>query len=270
MKKPKAEVGTYFLLSRNIFDSAIWRDDPHILKLFVYLLGNARHSNTPKKYPHVVIKRGEIVRSLSQISEDNEYLCNNSIKRWSRGKVSRMLKMLEKQEYISIASDTYGTHLSITNYDTYQTPNNYTSNTSDTASNTSDTARGINKNEYNGKNEKKITTTDVFNYFISKKNLTSHKEFTTEMKNAIDVAKKRGGYSNSDLLVLVDRHSDIVEATKDNGQYSVKRRSLIQFFGQKVSGGTSLICSEYSDEGDKWIRYKDGNVQTNEEVKSFG
>ena len=123
---------TYFILSRNIFESAIWRDDPHILKLFIYLIGNARHSRKDKVYPKIKIKRGELVTSLMQISEDNEYVLNGIIKKWSRQKVSRMLKLLEDQNYIKRVSDTYGTHINICNYDIYQSPDTYKTDTDGT------------------------------------------------------------------------------------------------------------------------------------------
>ena len=121
-----------FLLARQIFESAIWRDDPHVLKLFIYLMGQARHNTKPKKYPSFEIKRGELVTSLAKIAEENEYSQNGTIKTWARMKISRMLDLLEKQGYIKKLCDTYGTHISICNYNTYQDINNYKCDTSGT------------------------------------------------------------------------------------------------------------------------------------------
>ena len=114
-----------FLLARQIFESAIWRDDPHVLKLFIYLMGKARHNIKPKKYPSFEIKRGELITSLAKIAEDNEYHQNSRLKIWARMKISRMLDLLEKQGYIKRLCDTYGTHISICNYNVYQDINNY-------------------------------------------------------------------------------------------------------------------------------------------------
>jgi len=138
----------FIVLSRAIFDSAIWRDNPHVLKLFIYLLGVARYKKTPKKYPHFEVNRGEILTSLNDISEDNEYF-ENKIKKWSRSKVSRMLQVLEEQGYITKLSDTYGTHLSICNYDHYQTLGNYVSNSDETG-----VKRLCNGSEHNSKQDK--------------------------------------------------------------------------------------------------------------------
>jgi len=123
---------TYFILTRKIFESAIWRDDPHILKLFIYLIGMARHQKYPKKYPGFDVKRGELITSLSNISENNEFIKNGRLQSWGRSKVSRMLKVLIEQGYIQVLSDTYGTHISICNYDTYQSPDTYKPNTTET------------------------------------------------------------------------------------------------------------------------------------------
>lgn len=149
---------SYFIISRNLFDSAIWRDDPHVLKLFIWLIGTARHDIKPKKYPSVTINRGELVTSLSEIVENNEYVSKNAIRKWSRAKVSRMLNRLQKEGYISIVSDTYGTHISICNYCHYQDPERYKADRSETGvkqeCNGSETGRGINNNDNNVKKDK--------------------------------------------------------------------------------------------------------------------
>jgi len=108
------------LLARVIEESAIWRDDLHLLKLFMYLILHARHNKKPKRYPGFEVKRGELVTSLNDIAEANEWLEHNAVRRWSRQKVSRMLVKLEKQGRVSLIADTYGTHLRVCNYETYQ------------------------------------------------------------------------------------------------------------------------------------------------------
>lgn len=142
---------TYFIITRKIFDSAIWRDDPHILKLFIYLIGHAMHSKESKKYNSFEIKRGELVTSLSIIADDNEYMKFGKLQRWSRAKVSRMLETLKEQNYIEIISDTYGTHIKVCNYYTYQDPNTYKSDTTETqlkqTCNAPETKLNINNND---------------------------------------------------------------------------------------------------------------------------
>jgi len=125
------------------------------LKLFIYLIGSARHSSKPKKYPNLTIKRGELVTSLEQIATDNEYIEGGRLIRWSRQKVSRMLAKLVNEARIGCIADTYGTHIRIINYNTYQDPNTYRADTSGTVveqmRDETGTEVGINNNGNNGK-----------------------------------------------------------------------------------------------------------------------
>ncbi len=98
----------------------------------------------------------------------------------------------------------------------------------------------------------------LFDYYL-KLGLIAHKSLTPEMKNAIDTARRRGGYTWDDLKTMLDRHACVVDLTKGNGEFAVRPRGLPEFFGQKVKDGTALICSEYADGGAKWELYKDGN-----------
>ena len=98
---------------------------------------------------------------------------------------------------------------------------------------------------------------EVFEHYMTL-GLIKHKAFTPEMRNAIDVARRRGKYSWDELKTMLDRHAHIVKLTAGEGEYAVKPRPLTEFFGQRVNGGTALICSEYADDGAKWLRYKNG------------
>jgi len=115
----------FVLMSRGIIESKIWTEDPDLLKLFLYLIIKARHDRNPKNYPQVTIKRGELITSLSKLSEANESTKNRQIIQWSSTKIMRMLNKLQEDGYIKILNDTYGTHISICNYDIYQNPKLY-------------------------------------------------------------------------------------------------------------------------------------------------
>jgi hypothetical protein len=226
----------YFLLSRNIFESAIWRDDPHILKLFIYLIGKSRHSKVPKKYPRVLIKQGELVTSLSQISEDNEYIWNKGIRSWSRSKVSRMLETLEKQGYIKVMTDTYGTHISICNYKTYQNPKSYKSNSYETTlqqpCNNPATTLNINNNDNNDNNENndkeyilrlfdrfwnmydvKKAKDDCLDYWKGVKNLKNGKKMNMEMR-----------------LTIITSVPDYVSVTNKDGTFPSRKHPKTYLF----------------------------------------
>lgn len=193
----------YFILSRQIFESAIWRDDSNILKLFIYLIGKARHSSDPKKYNGFKICRGELVTSLSQIAENNEYIANGRLKVWSRSKVSRMLSTLKEHKYIDILSDTYGTHISICNYSTYQDVSSYKSNTSATplqrACNGDETQMGTNNNGKNVKNEKENPPNPQGDVVGEKANTPKKSRLTEAKKKRVKVT------DNSSMMIRIGR-----------------------------------------------------------------
>jgi len=152
----------YALFARAVYDSRLWQCPPDVWKLATHLILSARHKHEPKKFPGFEIKRGELVTSLSDIADACQWYENRKVRKWSRQKVSRMLEQLKEIGFLTDKSDTYGTHLSICNYESYQTPDNYKSDNFETTveqpCNNSETAPGTNKNAKNGdnvKNEKK-------------------------------------------------------------------------------------------------------------------
>jgi hypothetical protein len=96
----------------------------------------------------------------------------------------------------------------------------------------------------------------VFDYYLTL-DLIKHKSLTTEMKNAIDRARRIGGYDWDMLKELLRRHDLVVRWTANDGEFKTHKRELVKFFGQKIAGGTELICSEYTDDGAKWIKHKE-------------
>ena len=116
--------GGYVLLARAIEQSALWRDPPEILKLFIYLLLRARYKAEPKQFDGFQEKRGELVTSLADIAKDNEYYQRGRVQ-WSRQKVGRMLEKLQRQGRIELIPDTYGTHVKVCHYELYQNPEAY-------------------------------------------------------------------------------------------------------------------------------------------------
>ena len=211
---------TYFILSRKIFESAIWRDDPHILKLFIYLVGMARHYNKPQSYPTFKIKRGELVTSLRNISDDNEYF-NKTVRKWSSGKVSRMLHKLQEQGYINILADTYGTHLKICNYDTYQTTTNYGANSSGTEANSSGTVVETNNNDNNGKNVNNVNI--AFEKFW---NLYDNKQAMADCEaywNGDKPLKNKKCINNKDRELCIKKLPAYVKNTYKDGTYPTRK-----------------------------------------------
>jgi len=104
-----------FHIARSIFSSDIWEDDPHLLKLWIYLIGNAVFTKNSPLY-------GTLDVSYRQIQEDNKYIPEKgTVKRkWSLEKIKNMLKKLEDQGRIICNRTRQGTHIKIVKYSDYQ------------------------------------------------------------------------------------------------------------------------------------------------------
>jgi len=93
----------------------------------------------------------------------------------------------------------------------------------------------------------------VFDHYMTL-NLKRHRAYTKDMQKAIETAMKNNKYDEEYCKTLLDRHKQVVEATK-NTDYPVKERGLAEFFGQKVYGAKHLICSEYEEGGKYYEGY---------------
>jgi len=211
---------TYFILSRQIFESAIWRDDPHILKLFIYLVGMAKHSKTPKKYPKFKVCRGELVTSLHQLSENNEYF-NKGLRKWSSGKVSRMLHKLQEQGYITLLADTYGTHIRICNYDTYQDTKQYGANSCETVAGSCETVVETYNNDNNVKNDKNVNILfeTFWNIYDSRKARSDCEAYW----NANRKLKTKKFMTNEDRELCIKNLPAYVNNTNKDGTYPTRK-----------------------------------------------
>lgn len=191
MRENKLKDGC-ILLARVIEESSIWRDDPHLLKLFIYLILNARHNKKPKRYPGFEVNRGELITSLNSIAEANEWIERNAVRRWSRQQVSRMLAKLQKQERVSLIADTYGTHLKVCNYEAYQNLKTYKRTEPDSSVTVADS--GVTVLDINNNDNNDITTTspaEIYQTFISywnsKERLPKIRYLTDKRRDALRV-----------------------------------------------------------------------------------
>ena len=102
-------------------------------------------------------------------------------------------------------------------------------------------------------NNTRVQYKDIYDYYISL-GLINHRSYTTAMREAIKSAMENNNYTLEYCKTLLDRHKQVVEATK-NSEYPVRPRGLAEFFGQKVNGAKHLICSEYEEGGIKYEKY---------------
>lgn len=131
--------GGSFNIARKIFESPIWIKPPLYLKVFLFLIGKANHSDIEKN--GMLYKRGELVTTYDKIIKGVTYVQN---RKWifpTLKQVRRILDWLESEGMVlanpiqverptgadpTASSRAYiGIRIVIINYDTYQTQISY-------------------------------------------------------------------------------------------------------------------------------------------------
>jgi hypothetical protein len=132
--------GGGFTMARKLFRSAIWLKDPLYLKIWIWIIGKASHSNHEKnghKYG-----RGEFVTTHDEIVKAGMFVHNRKRTYPSTKKIRVILKWLEKEGMIRVeplksglgrtgADPTahtgayIGVKITVINYGTYQDLENY-------------------------------------------------------------------------------------------------------------------------------------------------
>lgn len=104
----------FVLLHRQIIDNELWDDKPYAKgQAWVDLIMKANFKEVRKtiKGNKVVIKRGQLLRSVENLADDWG---------WSPNKVRRFLGYLVKEQMAQVDGRPYGTLITIENYECFQ------------------------------------------------------------------------------------------------------------------------------------------------------
>lgn len=216
-------------IHRKIKDNWIWNDKPFSKgQAWIDILLRVNHAEAKVNIGNQVIdlKPGQTVWSILDMSIEWG---------WSKTKVSNFLKLLENENNISQKRTTKYTLITVEKWNMYQDIKQENGNKTETKKKQKSTNNNVNnenkKHEY------------VFEHYLTL-NLVNHRTLTEQMKKSMDKAIKELNCDFDYLVTLLDRHKEDVEKTKGT-LYQVKPRTIDEFFGQKIHGGTSLICSKY-------------------------
>jgi len=144
--------GTKFTLDRRLFSSDIWFDSPWKLKIWIYLIGQANH--TDGLFMGIPIKRGQLIRSYRTIAKDCGYYIGYRFKKPSVNTVRRICEDLMKEERLICRTVQPGTLFTICNYNKLQPfPKQRTAQRRPKSWNNTSTIQVQNKNDKNEKNE---------------------------------------------------------------------------------------------------------------------
>jgi len=125
--------GGYILLSRKLINSGIMLKPPDYLKVWIYLLSNASHSDIGN------LKRGQGFTSIPNLIEILSYKVGYRTEKPTKKKVWGIIEWLRNpnegdcegntiEPMIETTKVTHGFIYTICKYDIYQTPKNYESN----------------------------------------------------------------------------------------------------------------------------------------------
>lgn len=210
------------MIARQIVESAIWSKPPLYLKVWVYLLARAQHSDYKK------LKRGQLSTSIPEIRDAVSWKVGFRIEKPSKDQIFNILNWLRNpdeggNEYnggddmIKTTKATQSMLVTITNYSIYQDPESYGYNGNQTTGTTAKKLRvqrhpdNINKNVKNDNNKTSLSSKDDtsksvdFQKFISWFNKQTGKNFkNVESNRKIIRARINEGYSKADLAKVVE------------------------------------------------------------------
>jgi len=172
-----------------------WFDDPNMVKLFLYLLLKARHSDG--NWKGVELKRGEILTGLDSLS------LNLKI---SKQSLRTCLKRLEKTQEINTQVTNKYRVITICKYDSYQDNQQATNKPSNTqltsnqqATNKQPTANNNGNNENNDNNENKKEYSDEIRNFTGSLSKYFDKEIISKLDN------KQAAKWNDCIRLMIDK-----------------------------------------------------------------
>jgi hypothetical protein len=253
----------YIFDHRKELESDVWLLPPMYHRVWQWIKYKVNHSEAKipnKDGTFTVIKAGQHATSLRHIAKGVGYYEGLKWKEPNPKTIKTILDWLEKQGMLTVEGNTLGTVLTVANWELYQ--KEVVKGNSDWITNKHllDTNK---KNKEELKNEK-TNYMVIFEHYNSL-DLVKHRMLTEDMKKSIDKAKSELHCDDDKLIELLNRHNQEVKSTSYSN-YPVKKRTLSEFFGQKVFGGTALICAKYDTDDFETKKPMTLNMDDNEQV----
>lgn len=136
--------GGYILQPRSWDSSKAAHFPPVVREVWHYLLRQVNHNDNELN------KRGERYFSLDEIQKSLSWSVGYRVMKYSKPQLTKALRRLREENMIATPKATHGVHITVINYDYYQTPENYEGNGEGNAKATRRKSKGnANKNEKN-------------------------------------------------------------------------------------------------------------------------
>lgn len=220
------------LISRKLIESDVWKKPPLYVKVWMYLLIKAQHTD------YKGLKRGQVFTSIPEIQEACSWFVGYRKEAPSKSQIYKILEYLRNPyegenesetnaTMITTTKSTRGIVVNIENYNVYQDFKNYESNTEHSAERPAKEKRKkspadtINKNVKNDNNDniKKTIQKKDFNSLISEfttnteveKAILDFIEMRTAIKKPLTTSRALNGllnklkpHSDTDKIKLLD------------------------------------------------------------------
>lgn len=260
--------GGYIIISRSIIESEIWDKPPLYIKVWLYLLTRAQHTNYKK------LKRGQLVTSIPEIIEACSWKVGFRTERPSKSQIFQVLDWLRKPDeacdesntsatMITTTKATHGLLVNIDNYDFYQTSKNYESNNdSDNEEDTKATREqrqpnNINKNVKNEKNEEnKEQSIQQAEQFERWWNLYGKKEGRAKCEIKFNQLIKKYGYET--IEQGTKRYLEHREHLQATGDFVPKQKNPLTYlngehFNDEYETNTQVAATSISPAYSKFV-----------------
>ena len=215
--------GGYYIKARKIQESKIAHAPPYVREIWDWLIKECNHKIT--KVNKTTIKRGQCVRTFKDIQEGLCWYVGYRKEKYKKWQCEKAMKWLTREEMVATTKTTRGLIITISNYSTYQDPENYEGNNESTneATREQQCSDTINKNVKNVKNVKK-----------KKKEIYKEKESVTISK--INMSK--------------DKYLDNVNRYEDNVTNSSYHEKILKEYSDKDKGS----IDEHIKQAINWLR----------------
>lgn len=268
MQKPLIP-GGYINISRKIVESEIWNKPPMYVKVWLYLLVRAQHSE------YKGLERGQLRTSIPEIIEACSWKVGYRTEKPTKKQVFAILDWLRnpsdsnhegnnESSMIETTKGTQGMLVTICNYNVYQDSKNYEGNNEGDAKGTPKEQRkerqgnNINKNDLkNGNNEQENKYIHaLFEHWVST-GIYRHTKLTDRMKSAIRARLKV--YSFEDLKKAIDNYSKVY---KSDMHYFNHKYPLADFMREKD-------LEKFLDEADPLNNYRNRDYKTKQQAVGY-
>lgn len=252
--------GGYYLKARCIQESEIAHAPPHVREIWDWLIKECNHED--RKHSGIIIKRGQCVRSYSDIIDGLHWMVGWRKMSYSKHDCETAMKWLKKRTMITTMKTTRGMVITILNYDKYQNPDNYENHTKiDTATTRKPQSRHtINKNEKNIRINKKPSSSNdevELDFLITrKKKKLNGKRFETFMRFWDAFEYKSGRAEAADAwLEIPELTNSVVEKIIWAAKIEAKRRPALKQNGKTPKMAQGWISGRrWEDESYKSVK----------------